>query len=74
LGRVDALLGADNEFSLHLLKDGFNCRDLAPTWLPERRQFEVPAEQAARSIGERQIEKPRSNHGVVDAHDVPKLA
>jgi hypothetical protein len=29
LAALDALLGAENEFSLHLLKEGFNCRDPA---------------------------------------------
>jgi hypothetical protein len=29
--RLDARWCAENEFSRHLLKDGFNCRDLAHT-------------------------------------------
>jgi hypothetical protein len=36
LPREVRFLGAEDEFSPDLLKDGFNCRDLAHTWCPTR--------------------------------------
>jgi hypothetical protein len=36
LAAKNAVYGAENQFWPDLLKDGFNCRDLAHTWCPPR--------------------------------------